>query len=100
MKRLILILRALILLPVVSAAQEAQNQKLEIYHLWDKNVESLKAEGDFETGKWRKLYDSLRADPPEMVRSLDREQIIDDLIRLHKERIAYLERMRAIERQH
>lgn len=78
----------------------ARNEKDRIYTEWNACVESLKAEGDFESGKWRQLYNSLRADPPGLVRSLDREQLLKDLIRLHKERTGYLESMLKLERGH
>lgn len=100
MKRLIpsLIFAIFALLPALPA-REVPSSKLEIYKLWNRNVSSLVTEGDFETGLWKQLLDSLRADPPERVRSLKRQRIIAALIRLHNARTALLARMLVIEKQ-
>ncbi|HEX8089348.1 MAG TPA: hypothetical protein VF762_10875, partial [Blastocatellia bacterium] len=56
-------------------------------------VEALNAEGDFETGLWPRLHDSLIHDPPEHTRSLDREEALKRLIELHERRLKLLREM-------
>lgn len=82
---------------VVALAAQSSAGKLAIYGEWNRCVVTLEAEGDFETGLWPRLRDSLRHDPPEMVKSLDRIALYDELITLHEKRIAALKKMRNLE---
>jgi hypothetical protein len=94
-----LLLALLLCFPLAAIAQQRTSPKFEIYKLWDDNVELLRQEGDYETGLWKQLQNSLRDDPPEHVKSLDRQAIIEELIRLHKQRTEKLERMLKVEKQ-
>jgi hypothetical protein len=94
-----LCLALLLCFPLAAAAQQQADPKLEVYRLWDESVELLKQEGDFETGLWRQLLNSLRNDPPEHVRSLDRQAILEELIKLHRRRAEKLERMQKVDKQ-
>jgi hypothetical protein len=89
-----------LLLAALSIPLRAQlNDKLSIYSHWNACVESLKAEGDFETGLWPRLRQSLLDDPPEYVRSLDRQEIVKALIAEHELRLAALKKMLEVERK-
>ncbi|MGA9767922.1 MAG: hypothetical protein WBV94_02710 [Blastocatellia bacterium] len=90
---------SLLTLPLVVAGQQIPDPKLRIYQHWNECVESLKDEGDFESGLWPRLLQSLRDDPPEHVKSLDRIAIYDELIILHEKRIAALKKMRELEKK-
>lgn len=79
--------------------QGGGQDKFIIYQRWNRCVESLRAEGDFETGLWPRLRDSIQQDPPEHVRSLDRQQILEELIARHEERLRALREMLKLERQ-
>ena len=85
----------LLTMPVAAAQSPVGN--LAAYDEWNKCVDSLKEEGDFDTGLWPRLRDSLRHDPPELVKSLDRMAMYDELIALHEKRIAALKKMRQLE---
>jgi hypothetical protein len=93
-------IKAIIAVILICASGVAQTDKAQIYTEWNACVHSLADEGDFETGLWPKLHGSLKSDPPEHVRSLDRERILEELIKLHKERISHLESMLELERRH
>lgn len=76
----------------------SSNNPTAVYDAWNKCVESLQREGDFETGLWPTLQDSIKKDPPEHLSSLDRQTIIDELIEEHQARIDQLRRMRKADR--
>jgi hypothetical protein len=92
-------LKIILAVILICASGIAQDDKLKIYSGWDACVKSLEAEGDFETGLWPKLRDSLVNDPPELTRSLDREAMIERLIELHEQRLKLLRGMLKAERQ-
>lgn len=98
-------MRLALLLSIICAfmLQDAPSQqpanKLAIYDEFNNCVETLKAEGDFDTGLWPRLRDSLIQDPPEHVKSLDRIAVIDELVSLHEKRIAALKKMRELEKK-
>jgi hypothetical protein len=92
-------MKAIIAVILICASGVAQNDKARIYTDWNACVQTLVDEGDFETGLWPKLRNSLISDSPEHTRSLEREETLKRLIELHEQRLKLLKSMLEVEQK-
>ncbi len=99
MKVIIFCLLLLFTMVVVSKSAGQTNPKSAIIDNFNQAVGTLVPEWADDKGLWFRLRDSLIADPPTYVKSMDRIAIESELIVLHEKRIIALRKMLEAEKR-